>query len=145
MLRVKTANSAIDVIGKIRRLIEIMLGFSAWLMSNMKNRMAALGHKQTFSSMLPQRLLSSVKQTLADFQAKRNWSLCPECPLSPIADIQIIQNQVNRGAAFGQKQTLRSGLAKMLLTLQPFKTTFYVIVLVVRIEHEQPLVKLDCC
>ena len=43
MLRVKTANPAIDVIGKIRRLIEIMLGFSAWLMSNMKNRMAALG------------------------------------------------------------------------------------------------------
>jgi len=44
-----------------------------------------------------------------------------------------------------RQQTLGSGLAKMLLTLQPFKTTLYVIVLVVRIKHEQPLVKLDCC
>jgi hypothetical protein len=60
MLRVKMANPAIDVIGKMRRLIEITLGFSAWLMSNMKNQPSAiLGRKQSFTMISGEWLLTA--------------------------------------------------------------------------------------
>ena len=57
--------------------------------------MSALGHKQTFSPILPQRPVPGANQPFdSDESGEKSSSDC-ECPLSPIADVRIKRKQGN--------------------------------------------------
>lgn len=82
-------NSVIELASDITKAQRSKRGAQACL-ELLPNSPSAMGHKQTFSSILAQRLLPGAKQPLEATEFGAQFSLASDCALSSKAAVQII-------------------------------------------------------